>query len=88
MGTVIDFPCKARAAANDDNPWLSSGEAGESATVEPAEEPIYAKPCKVVDPISGIEYDGFVVEDKKKPGSHPGLFVLAVIGWLLLLALV
>ena len=88
MGIVIDFPVKARVAANDDNPWLSSSPAPESAKVEPMEEPIYAKPCKIVDPISGIEYGGYIVEDEKKPGSRAGLFVLAVIGWLLLLALV
>ena len=86
MGTVIDFPAKARVAAND--PWLSSSPAPEPTKVKPRPEPIYAKPCKIVDPISGVEYMGYIVEDEKKPGSRAGLFVLAVIGWLLLLALV
>ena len=88
MGTVVDFPVKARVAANDDNPWLSSSPAPESAKVEPMEDPIYAKPCKVFDQASGVTYDGYAIPEEKKPGRRAGLFVLAVIGWLLLFALV
>ena len=90
MNNIIAFPAKARIASNDSNPWLSSGSlpAEKPVKVEPVETPIYAKPCKVIDKISGVEYMGYVIEDEKKPGGRAGSFVLAVIGWLILLALV
>ena len=90
MNNIIAFPTKARIASNDSNPWLSSesSPAEKPVKVETAEEPIYAKPCRVVDKLSGVEYIGYVIEDEEKPGGQARLFVLAVIGWLILCALV
>ena len=90
MNNIIAFPAKARIASNDSNPWLSSGSlpAEKPVKVEPEETLIHAKPCKVIDKLSGVEYIGYVIEDEKRPGSKAGLFVLAVIGWLILFALV
>ena len=90
MDNIIAFPTKARVASNDSNPWLSSERllAENPVNTEAVETPIYAKPCKVVDKISGVEYMGFAIEDEKKPIGRAALFVLAVIGWLILFALV
>jgi len=87
MNNIIAFPCKARVASNDINPWLSAEPLPELAKDGPRPEPIYAKPCKVVDKLSGVEYDGYVI-DERKTTNRVGLFVSAVIGWLLLFALV
>ena len=90
MNNIIAFPTKARIASNDSNPWLSSesSPAEKPVKVEPAEELIYAKPCRVVDKLSGVEYIGYVIEDEEKPRGRAGSFVFAVIGWLIFLVLV
>ena len=90
MNNIIVFPTQARIASNDSNPWLSSesSPAEKSVKVEPAEEPIYAKPCRVVDKLSGVEYIGYVIEEEEKSGGRTRLFILAVIGWLILCALI
>ena len=56
---VIQFPCKPRVAANDPNPWLSAE------TVSEPDLPSFIKKRRIVDPVSGVEYLGYVVEDEK-----------------------
>ena len=90
MNNIVVFPTKARIASNDSNPWLSSDStlAEKPVKVESEDAPIYAKQCRVVDKLSGVEYIGYVIVDEEKPRGRAGLFVLAVIGWLILCALV
>lgn len=88
MGTVVEFPCRARVAANDANPWLSAELLRDPAKPAPRAEPIYAQACRVYDQASGITYTGYALPDEKKLGCRVWLFVLAVIGWLLLFSLV
>ena len=90
MNNIIAFPTKARIASNDSNLWLSSESfpAEKPVKVESVEAPIYAKPRRVVDKLSGVEYIGYVIEDEEKPRGRAGLFVFAVIGWLILCTLV
>ena len=89
MNNIIVFPAKARVASNDSNPWsLSENPPAEKPVkVEPVETPIYAKPCRVVDKLSGVEYIGYVIEEEEKPGGRAWLFILAVIGWLVIFVL-
>jgi len=75
MSNVITFPCKPRCAANDSNPWVSD---------EP-EHPSFVKKVNKVDPVSGVEYVTYVV-DEEKP-SRTFAFILWVIFWLVLLGL-
>ena len=90
MNNIIAFPTQVRIASNDSNPWLSaeSSPAEKPVKVEAVDAPIYAKPRRVVDKLSGIEYIGYVIEDEEKPRGRAGSFVFAVIGWLILCALV
>ena len=78
MGAVIEFPCRAQVAANDDNPWLSAEPLPEPepAKIESICESPYARRVKVVDKLSGVEYIVYVVQDEEKPASRVGLFVL------------
>ena len=93
MGAVIEFPVRARVAANDSNPWLSSEPLPPEPEPKPKPEPAtdYELPpgMRIVmerDSLSGIECP-HVVFDDEKPKPRPGLFAACVAGWLLLFGL-
>ena len=69
MGTVVEFPCRARAANDADvNPWLSSEPlpAVEPVEAEPQLDPKYGEWRTVTDEISGVTYRTIV-----PPGTPP-----------------
>jgi len=78
MNNVIPFPCKARRAANDPNPWLGSP------PVESPRMPRQIRKSIVVD--SGVEHVYYVDEKPQRPSA--GSFLLGVLAWLFLFALV
>ena len=73
--SVIPFTTKARVAANDANPWI-----------EPPDDYRPPKRKLITDPVSGVQYMGFDFDEPQK--ARPGRFILAVVAWLILFALV
>lgn len=58
MGIVIDFPCTAQVAANDDNPWLA-------ANTEP--EPEQMERVQAIEPEP--EYEDYFAKELKKTNN-------------------
>ena len=76
MNNVIQFPARARVAANDANPWLDDQSPVEPSTI---------KRRLVTDPVSGVQYMGLDFDDEPKRGA--GGFILGVLIWLFVFAL-
>ena len=90
MGAVIEFPVRARVAANDSNPWLSSEPLPPEPKTDPATDYELPPGMRIVmerDSLSGIECPHVVFGDEK-PKRRPGLFAACVAGWLLLFGII
>ena len=90
MNNVVRFPARARIASNDSHMCPSTEHSSDaSAEIHGLDEEMsHARPCRVIDKVSGVEYIGYTFDDEKKLGSRFGSFVTGVIVWLIILALI
>jgi hypothetical protein len=90
MNNVVRFPAQARIASNDAHMWSSTEHSSDAGAVthDFDEKTPYARPCKIIDKVSGVEYIGYVIDDEKQSGGRFRSFVIGIVIWLIILALI
>ena len=90
MNNVVRFPVRARIASNDSHMWSSTEYSSDAGAMTHGfdEKLPYARPCKVIDKVSGVEYIGYVFDDEKKSGGRFGAFVTGIVIWLIIFVLI